>query len=68
MGIELIAGASAHCLSDLIIWSDFDVAPMDRIVMNVLVIEIEIEIEIEKRLRKYLAARLPVLVIQFIPV
>ena len=33
-----------RCLPDLIAWSDFGVAPIDGIVMNVLIVEIEIYI------------------------
>ena len=32
-----------RCLLDLIAWSGFGVAPVDEIVMNVLVVEIETE-------------------------
>ena len=31
-----------RCLPSLIVWSGFDVAPVDGIVINVLVVEIEI--------------------------
>ena len=35
-------GASARCLPNLIVWSGFDIAHVDGIVMNVLVVEIKI--------------------------
>ena len=38
MGIELIAWSEC-ALPDLIAWSGFGVAPVDEIVMNVLVLE-----------------------------
>ena len=35
---------SARCLSNLIAWSGFGVAPLDGIVMNVLVVEISLQL------------------------
>ena len=41
--INIIVGIdfclSMECLSDLIVWSDFGIAHVDEIVMNILVVE-----------------------------